>query len=96
MQLDKYTTDVATDGGGNVLEGAEDWSLKCLMASCFDFAKERTASHVGSQLGVSIIITPKFHAKLPGEGVENSVGIANGMYRRKQLISNKAKQRSRS
>jgi hypothetical protein len=36
-----------------VLEGAEDWSLKCcLMASCLDFAKEMTAlQHVGSELG---------------------------------------------
>jgi hypothetical protein len=28
--------DPATDDDGEVLEGAEDWSLKCLMASCLD------------------------------------------------------------
>jgi hypothetical protein len=48
-QRDKYTMDVAADGDGEVLEGVEDWSLKGLMASCLDFAKEMTAlQHVGS------------------------------------------------
>ena len=41
-QLDKYKIDVAPDGKQH-LEGAEDWSLKCLMASCLDFANEMTA-----------------------------------------------------
>ena len=92
-QLDKYTIDVATDGDGEVLEGAEDWSLKCLMASCLNFAEELTAlQHVGQQLGVSVIITPKFHAELAGEGVEYSWGIAKGMYRQKPLISKKSKE----
>jgi hypothetical protein len=31
------------------------------MASCLDFAKEMTALlHIGTQLGVSVIITSKF------------------------------------
>jgi hypothetical protein len=48
-QLNKYTVDAATDGDGKVLEDAEDWSLKYLMASCLDFAKEMTAlQHIGS------------------------------------------------
>ena len=42
-QLEKYTIEPATDDDGEVLEGAEDWSLKCLMASCLDFAEEMTA-----------------------------------------------------
>jgi hypothetical protein len=63
----------ATDDDGKVLEGAEDWSLKCLMASCLDFAEEMTAlQHVGSELGVSVIIMPKFHAELAGEGIDYS------------------------
>ncbi len=63
------------------------------MATCLDFAEEMTAlHHVGSQLGVSVIITPKFHAELAGEGVEYSWGIAKGMYRRKPLISKKSKE----
>ena len=54
--------DIAIDGNrGQALEGAENWSLKCLMASCLDFAEEMTAlQHAGSQLGVLVIITPSF------------------------------------
>jgi hypothetical protein len=92
-QLDRYTIEAATDENGQVLEGAEEWSLKCLMASCLDFAEEMTAlQHVGSQLGVSVIITPKFHAELAGEGVEYSWGITKGLYRRKPLLSKKGKE----
>ena len=58
--LDKYTMNPATDADGEVLEGAEQWSLRCLMASCLDFAEELTAlQHVGKKLGVSVIISPK-------------------------------------
>jgi hypothetical protein len=92
-QLEKYTMDPATDDDGEVLEGAEDWSLRCLMASCLDFAEEMTAlQHVGNQLGVSVKITPKFHAELAGEGVEYSWGVAKGVYRRKPLNSKKGKE----
>ena len=92
-QLEKYTIEPATDDDGEVLEGAEDWSLKCLMASCLDFAEEMTAlQHVGSELGVSVIITPKFHAELAGEGIEYSWGISKGVYRRKPLHSKKSKE----
>ena len=91
--LEKYTMDAATDGDGEVLEGAEDWSLKCLMASCLDFAEELTAlQHVGRQLGVSVTITPKFHCELAGEGIEYSWGIAKGLYRRKPLSSKRNKE----
>ncbi len=92
-QRDTYTMDVATDGDSEVLEGAEDWSLKCLVASWLHFAKEMTAlQHVGSQLGVSVIIIPKFHAELAGEGVEYRWGFAKGIYRRKPLNSKKSKE----
>jgi len=93
-QLDKYTMETATDANGEALEaGSEDWNLKHLMAGCLDFAEELTAlQHVGSQLGVNVIITPKFHAELAGEGVEYSWGVAKGTYRRKPLDSKKGKE----
>jgi hypothetical protein len=92
-RLEKYTMDPATDDDGEVLEGAEDWSLKCLMASCLDFAEEMTAlQHVGSELGVSVIITPKCHAELAGEGIEYSWGVTKGVYRRKPLQSKRSKE----
>jgi hypothetical protein len=64
-----------------VLEGAEDWSLKCLMASCLDFAKEMTAlQHVDSELRVSVLVTRKFHTEPAGEGIEHSWGVTKGVY----------------
>jgi hypothetical protein len=70
---DRYTMDPAMNEDSEVLEGAEYMSLKCLMASCLDFAKERTAlQHVGDELGAAVIIMPKFHAELAGEGIEYS------------------------
>ncbi len=85
--------DLAKNGDGNVLEDAENWSLKYIMASCLDFAEELTAlQYVGHELGVSVIITPKFHAELAGEGIEYSWGISKGVYRRMPLASKKGKE----
>ncbi|KAI2492116.1 hypothetical protein MHU86_22452 [Fragilaria crotonensis] len=92
-QLERYTMDPTTDDDGEVLEGAEEWSLRVLMASCLDFAEEMTAlQHVGKELGVSVIISPKFHAELAGEGIEYSWGVTKGLYRRKPLNSKRSKE----
>ena len=91
--LEKYTMDPATDDDGEVLEGAEEWSLRVLMTSCLDFAEEMTAfQHVGNELGVSVIISPKFHGELAGEGIEYSWGVTKGLYRRKPLHSKRSKE----
>ena len=91
--LEKYTMDPAADADGEILEGAEEWSLRVLMASCLDFAEEVTAlQHVGNELGVSVIISPKFHAELAGEGIEYSWGVTKGLYRRKPLNSKRSKE----
>ncbi|KAI2493516.1 hypothetical protein MHU86_21027 [Fragilaria crotonensis] len=73
--IDKYTMDIAKDkNDGEDMEDAENWSLKYLMASCLDFAEEMTALQHGHALGVSVLITPKFHAEMAGEGIEYSWG----------------------
>lgn len=91
--LEKYTMEPATDADGEVLEGAEEWSLRVLMASCLDFAEEVTAlQDVGNKLGVSVIISPKFHAELAGEGIEYSWGVTKGLYRRKPLTCKRSKE----
>jgi hypothetical protein len=41
--IDKYSMDIAKDNDGEDIEGAKNWSFKCLMASCLDFAEEMTA-----------------------------------------------------
>jgi hypothetical protein len=47
--------------------------------------------HVGHKLGVSVIITPKFHAEMAGEGIKYSWGVAKSLYRRMPLDSKKGK-----
>ena len=60
------------------------------MVSCLDFAEEMMALHqVGHTLGVSVLITPNFHAKVAGEGIEYSWGIAKSVYRKMPLNSKK-------
>jgi hypothetical protein len=79
--LDKYTV----DGQRNVITGKVDlqYSLCQILANCRDFKDEETAlQHLGRQLGVTVLLTPKFHAELAGEGVEYSWAHAKAFYRR--------------
>jgi hypothetical protein len=90
--LDKYTIEIAKDENGDIVEGGEQWSLKYLMATCQDFAGELTAlQHVGQVLGVSVLITPKFHAEMAGEGIEYSWAVTKSVYRKMPLESKKGK-----
>jgi len=58
------------------------------MASCQDFAEELTAlQHVGQVLGVTVHITPKFHAEMAGEGIEYSWAVCKSVYRKMPLDS---------
>jgi hypothetical protein len=89
-QIERYTVDLAKDDDGEVLEGAENWSLKYLMASCLDFTEEVTAlQHEENELGVSVLITPKFQSEMAGKGVEYSWGVSKNVYRRRPLNSKK-------
>jgi hypothetical protein len=79
--LDKYTLDGRKDamtGGINL-----QLSLRHLMAESVDFKNEETAlQYLGTQLGVTVELTPKFHAELAGEGVEYGWAHAKAFYRR--------------
>jgi hypothetical protein len=79
--LDKYTLDGCKDS----ISGEIDlqYSLRYLLAECKDFKEEETAlQYLGSQLGVRVQLTPKFHAELAGEGVEYCWAQAKSYYRR--------------
>ena len=79
--IDKYTV----DGRKDVISGKVDlqYSLRGIMSNCQDFKEEETAlQHLGRQLGVTVLLTPKFHAELAGEGVEYSWAHAKAFYRR--------------
>ena len=46
-------------------------ALRHLLAKCRDFKEEKTALwYLDSQHGVVVNLTPKFHAKLAGKGIE--------------------------
>jgi len=79
--LEKYTL----DGRKHAITGIVDfhYSLRNLLAECTDFKEEETAlQYLWTQLGVTVQLTPKFHAELAGEGVEYSWAHAKAYYRR--------------
>ena len=45
--------------------------LRNIIAKCSDFKNKETAlQYFGSQLGFEVLLTPKFHTELAGEGIE--------------------------
>ncbi|KAI2488872.1 hypothetical protein MHU86_25926 [Fragilaria crotonensis] len=61
-------------------------SLCHILANCKDFKDEATALEFsGTQLGVTVKLTPKFHAQLAGEGIEYSWAHSKAFYRRLPL-----------
>ncbi len=79
--LKEYTL----DGRKDAITGIVDlhYSLRNLLAKCTDFKEEETAlQYLGTQLGVTVQLTPKFHAELAGDGVEYSWAHAKAYYRR--------------
>ena len=79
--LEKYTL----DGRKDAITGDINlqFSLRHLISECSDFKDEETAlQYLGSQLGVRVQLTLKFHAELAGEGVEYSWAHAKSHYRR--------------
>ncbi|KAI2509512.1 hypothetical protein MHU86_4889 [Fragilaria crotonensis] len=93
--LEKYTLDGRKDN----ITGTIDlrYSLRNIMAECTDFKDEESAlQYLGSQLGVTVLLTPKFHAELAGEGVEYCWAHAKAYYRRMPLSRKRGKKTSSS
>jgi hypothetical protein len=62
------------------------------MGKCFDFFnKERIMQHIAEEIGVVVLLTPKCHAELAGEGVEYLWACAKGAYRNMTLCQKKGK-----
>jgi hypothetical protein len=62
------------------------------MEMCHDFLNEEgMLQHIANCLGVKVIVTPKCHAELPGEGIEYLWGQAKGIYRSLSLNEKKGK-----
>jgi hypothetical protein len=87
QQLERYTL----DGGKNPITGVVDlqYALRHLLSECKDFKDKETAlQYLGTELGVTVDLTPKFHAELAGEGVEYCWAHAKS-YNRRVPVSRK-------
>ena len=89
--LEQYTL----DGRKNPITGEVNLrsSLRHILANCNDFKDEETAlEYLGTQLGVTVKLTPKFHAELAGEGIEYSWAHSKSFYRRLPLSQKKGRE----
>ena len=67
-------------------------SLRHIMGMCHDFLNEEgMLQHIAKNLGVTVLLTPKCHAELAGEGVEYVWACAKGAYRNMSLKQKKGK-----
>jgi hypothetical protein len=67
-------------------------SLRHIMGMCSDFLNEESMlQHFAKNLGVTVLLTPKCHAELAGEGVEYVWAGAKGAYRNMSLKQEKRK-----
>ena len=67
-------------------------NLTHLMGLCHDFLNEEgTLQHIAKRIGVEVLLTPKCHAELAGEGVEYVWGGAKGEYRQLSLAQKRGK-----
>jgi hypothetical protein len=62
-------------------------SLRHIMGMCHDFMNEEgMLQHIANKsIGVKVLLTPKCHAELAGEGVEYVWACAKGAYRNVSL-----------
>jgi hypothetical protein len=67
-------------------------SLRHIMGMCHDFLNEEgMLQHIANTLGVTVLLTPKCHAELAGEGVEYVWACAKGAYRSMSLKQKRGK-----
>jgi hypothetical protein len=66
--------------------------LRKVLGTCTDFKNETSQlQHIATELGVSVIMTPKAHAELAGQGIEYSWGYAKLYFRQHNTAGDKAK-----
>ena len=89
-ELSSYTLTGRKNELGNV---DVSLSLRHLMAMCPDFLNEEgMMEHIGAKLGAEVMLTPKCHAKIAGEGVEYMWACSKGAYRSLTLKEKKGKE----
>jgi hypothetical protein len=89
-KLSSYTLTGRKNELGNV---DVSFSLKHIMAMCPDFLHEEgMMEHIGASLGVEVMLTPKCHAEIAGEGVEYMWACSKGAYRNLTLKEKRGKE----
>jgi hypothetical protein len=86
----QYSLTGRKDDLGTVDDGT---SLRHIMGMlCHDFINEEgMLQHIAKSIGVKVLLTPKCHAELAGEGVEYVWACAKGVYRNLSLQEKKGK-----
>lgn len=89
--LKEYSLTGKRDEFGIVVDNGT--SLRHLMGLCHNFLNEEQGmlQHVAKSIGVEVLLTPKCHAELAGEGVEYVWGGAKSEYRRLSLAEKRGK-----
>ena len=86
----QYSLTGKKDAFGSVVDYGT--SLRHIMGLCIDFMNEEgMLQHIAKCIGVEVLLTPKCHAELAGEGVEYVWGGAKGEYRRLSLAQKRGK-----
>jgi hypothetical protein len=68
-------------------------SLRHAIDKCSDLIHKETAlQYMGSQLGLKVMLTPKFHCEFAGEGIEYNWAHAKAKMRRTPIREKKAVQ----
>ena len=87
--IDKYAMK-PFDENGNL---DETYCLPMLLQNCEDFKNEMCQlEYIASNLNSRVIITPKYHAELAGEGIEYAWGVSKAVYRKIPWGERKGKQ----
>jgi hypothetical protein len=77
-------------------EASRQYALSYLLQQCTDFKNEKSdLEHLAAELSgrdttISILLTPKYHCELAGEGIEYCWGAAKQMYRKLPLHQKKS------
>ena len=91
MIIEKYKLTGKNDDFGIVDNST---SLRHMMTMCSDFLHEQgMMEFIGRKVGVEVILTPKCHAELAGEGVEYLWTCSKNHYRNISLNEKKGKEK---
>ena len=88
------------DNDGNIKEEHRHFVLRTLISNCADFKEEKSAMEVlledltnksANNQTIELLVSPKYHCELAGEGVEYCWGLSKRFFRNKGLETKNTK-----